>query len=168
MISIFFLSYAASQRNLEQFLRLYRKLHRELVEYLFRISVDNQPDRILLVYAPLPAIKKLVLSYPGGSRLMLYDRCLVIAFDIGKCMRPAFIAQQQTVALGVIPRIFGIRSHSDQSPVAVLAASCGNSFAHDPAPGIFPQMNHFSACVRLLMMVGYRHRIKLGYGIVPL
>ena len=56
------LTYTAFKRNLQQFLGLNGKLHRQLVDYLLGITVYNQAYSILCLYTPLLAIEQLVLS----------------------------------------------------------------------------------------------------------
>ena len=76
-------------------------------------------------------------------------------------MRPAPVTDQQTVALGKIPRVVSTRKHLHQSAVTVLAAPCRNSLAHNAAAGIFTDVNHLGPGIGLLEIVGYGHRVEL-------
>src|SRR5688572_27337449 len=99
---------------------------------------------------------------------MLHLRGVVHDFEAGERMSTALIAKQQRVALGVITR-FGSTFHDFyQSPISVLPVSRGDALRNDRALGIFPDVDHLGAGIRLLVIVGERDRIKLSDRVVAL
>ena len=92
---------------------------------------------------------------------MLHDCGLVCIFDVRESMRPALVANQKAVALGVVAGIVCSGEHLDKAPVAVLAASRRNTLAYDAAAGILSDVYHLGAGVRLLEVVGDCHRVEL-------
>lgn len=127
---------ATFQTDRQQLLSLDGKFHRQLVEHLLRIAVDDQPDGILGRKPPLIAIKELILPDLRRGRLVLDDGRAVAHLDIGKRVRPAPVADKQRVALRVVARPLGLGRYLDQSPVAVLADAGRNTLADDPAARI--------------------------------
>ena len=68
---------ATFQTDRQQLLSLDGKFHRQLVEHLLRIAVDDQPDGILGRKPPLIAIKELILPDLRRGRLVLDNgRCI--------------------------------------------------------------------------------------------
>ena len=55
-----------------------------------------------------------------------------------------------------------------QATVGVLAATSGDSLGDDGAAGVFADVDHLGAGIRLLAMVGERHRVELTDGLVSL
>ena len=56
-------AYGTLQGYAEQFLRLNGELHRQFVEHLFGIAVDDESDGLLGTYSSLVAVEQLVLGY---------------------------------------------------------------------------------------------------------
>ena len=83
-------------------------------------------------------------------------------------MRPAAVADQHGVALGVVAGAVGLRQHLDQPAVAVVALAGGDSLGHDRASGVLPDVDHLGAGVGLLLLVDDRHRIELADRVVAL
>ncbi len=82
-------------------------------------------------------------------------------------MCPTGVAQQQTVALGVIAGIGSFRSNFYQPTVTVLAFTGRYTFGNNNAAGVFAQMNHFGSRIGLLMIVGNGNRVKFSHRIIP-
>ena len=85
---------------------------------------------------------------------------------IGEGMRPALIAEQQAVALTIVTRIDGVRTHLHESAVRILAMTGGDSFRYNTRARVLSDMNHLRARIGLLVVV--RHclsprRIQEGY-----
>ena len=83
------------QAHFKQFPGLDRKLHRQLLEYLFTEAVYDHGNRLLRVDAPLPAQEHLLVTHLRGGGLMLHNGRLVLALDVREGMRPALITDQQ-------------------------------------------------------------------------
>ena len=98
---------AALERYLEQLLGFDRELHRKLVDDLLGIAADDQADCALLGDASLAAVEELVLADFGGGGLVLGDGGGVLVLHYGEGVGPAFVAQQQGVALGVVAGVLG-------------------------------------------------------------
>ena len=99
---------------------------------------------------------------------MLHNRRIVLHIDIRECVRPACVAQQQAVALRVIPASCRIFRYFHRTPVAVLAMSGRNALRHDGAARVFPHMDHLRARIGLLAVVGHCHRVKFARRVVAL
>src|SRR5690606_624690 len=59
------------QRNCQQFLRFYGKLHRQLIQHLFGITIYDQAHSFLRIDPALVQIEDLIFSDFGGRSLML-------------------------------------------------------------------------------------------------
>ena len=105
-------------------LRLYRKFHRELVDDLLGISINDEAYSIFGADAALVAIENLVLIHFRGGSLMLHSRRIVIHLNVRERVSAALVAQQQTVALREVAGIDRIGHDSHLTAVAVLAMSC--------------------------------------------
>ena len=55
------LPHRSLQRDAQQFLRFYGKFHRQFVEHVLGITIDDQPDGIFQGYASLVTVEELVL-----------------------------------------------------------------------------------------------------------
>ena len=97
---------------------------------------------------------------------MFYNGTFVCILDERESMRATSVANQKAVALGVVAGIVCPGEHLDKASVAVLAVPGRNSLADDAASGIFPDVYHLGAGVRLLEVVGNCHRVELRRGIV--
>ena len=83
-------------------------------------------------------------------------------------MGSAFIAQQQRITLRIIPGILTTFHHLHLAPVGIAAVSGRNPLGNNPTAGIVADVYHLRTRIRLLVVVGYRHRIKFTDGTVPL
>ena len=92
----------------------------------------------------------------------------VVAPDVRESVCSAVGPDQEAVALRIIT--CGNRSlvHTYQSAVTVLAVSCRDALADDPALGASSDVDHLGARVRLLAVVRDCHRIELRRGIISL
>ena len=99
---------------------------------------------------------------------MLYLRRAVHNFEIGKGMGAALIAQQQRVTLRVVARAGSALHDLHQTPVGILSVPRGDALRNNGALGVFPDMDHLSAGIRLLVVVRQRHRVKLPDRVVTL
>ena len=98
---------------------------------------------------------------------MLNARRVVFHLDIRDSVGSAAIADEQAVALGVVPASFRFRMHGYQSAVRILRPACRDPFRNNARPRVAAQMEHFCAGVRLLMVVGNRNGIKFSPRFVP-
>ena len=85
---------------------------------------------------------------------------------VGKRMRTALIAQQQGVALAIVAGIVRFLGNAHQTAVRVFAPSGGDTLADDSAAGILSEMNHLCTGICLLVIIGYRHAVKLCRGVI--
>ena len=83
-------------------------------------------------------------------------------------MRSALVAYQQAVALRIVAGVVRSRQHLHQTAVAVLAPTCRNTLADDPASGIPAYMYHLRSRIRLLVIVRHSNGIELRRRIVSL
>src|SRR5574337_2179832 len=83
-------------------------------------------------------------------------------------MRAALIAEQQRIALRVVPGAGRPLHDLDQSTITVLPMAGRDSFRDDGASGVLTDMDHLGAGVRLLVMVGQRDRVELSGRVIAL
>ena len=81
-------------------------------------------------------------------------------------MRPALVADQQAVALGIVARIFRLRMHRDKAAIGVLRAPGADTLRDDPAFRVLAQMDHLCAGIGLLVVVGDRDRVELALAVI--
>ena len=152
---------------MQQFLGFDGKLHGQFVHHLFGVAVNDETDCVFEGNTPLLAVEELVFIDLGGCCLVLHCRRRVGDDHVRKSVRAAFIAQQQTVALAVIAGVFGMNAHLDESAVRVLAMPGGDTLGDDTRTGVFADVDHLCARIRLLVVIGERHRVELGGGVIP-
>src|SRR6202012_3560490 len=124
--------------------------------------------RFFRIDTPLVQVEQLVLADLGGGGLVLHHRRRVAGFYIRKCMGSATVPDQQGVALRKVARVVRLPAHLDETAVAVLAFSRGDTLGDDPAFGILSDVVHLGPGVRDLLPLGDRHGVKLAGAVVPL
>jgi hypothetical protein len=115
--------HAAFERHAQQLLRFYRKLHRQLPEYFLAETADDQSDGVFRRESTLPAIEDLVFADLGRRRLVFDARGAVLDVEIRERVGAALIADQQRVALRVIPGAACVLGDLDQAALGVLTVS---------------------------------------------
>ena len=105
--SIFNLPHRSLKRHAQQFLCLDGKFHRQFVEHLLGISVDNQSYSLFGGNATLVAVEELILTYLARCGLVLHNGSVVVNIHIREGVRTAIATQEQRVARRVVARIFG-------------------------------------------------------------
>ena len=115
--SSIFLAYGTLKGYAEQFLCFNGELHRQFVQYLLGISVDDEPDCLFGTNSSLVAVEELVLGNLGCGGLMLNYCAVVVYVHVRECVRTALVAQQQRVALAVVACSFGILAHAHQASI---------------------------------------------------
>src|SRR5690606_3958649 len=95
-------------------------------------------------------------------------RLLVANLYVREGMSTALISDQHRITLRVIARPGRCRRNPHQSAVAVIGMACRYAFAHNGAAGIFSEVDHFGAGIRLLVMIGYRYRIEFPNRVLAL
>ena len=93
---------------------------------------------------------------------MLHARRGVLDLDIGHGMRPALVADQQAVALGVVAAVGGARVHRHQTAIGVLRPARRDALGHDARAGVLAKMDHLGPGVGLLGVVGDGDRVELA------
>src|SRR5947199_490616 len=94
---------AAFETHAQQFLGFYGKLHRQFAKDLLTEAVDDHRDGILGGNAALPTVEELILTNLRGRGFVLYLRGVVHHFEVGERMGAALVAEQQRVALRIVP-----------------------------------------------------------------
>src|SRR5512145_551114 len=102
--SALFLANASLQADPEQPRSLDGKLHRQLLEDFFAEAVDDHRHGVLRGEAALAQVEDLILADFGRGGLVLHDRGAVAHVDVRERVRPALVADEHRVALGIIPR----------------------------------------------------------------
>ena len=113
-------SHGALQGYGQKFLGFYGKLHGQLVEHFFSISIDYQSHGLFCRNAALVAVEELVFADFLCGGLVLHYCCFVVYVHVGEGVCPTFAAQEQRVATGVVAGVVGIGRGSDKSSVRVL------------------------------------------------
>src|SRR3990172_146686 len=152
---------ASFEAHAEELLRLYRELHRELAQHFPGEAVHDHRDRVLRQDAALVTVKKLIVADLGRRRLVLHLRRGVLDLNVRKGVGAAPVADEERVALRVVPRVPGTLLDLHQTPVSVLAVAGGDALGDDGAPGVLPDVDHLGPGVRLLVVVGHRDRVEL-------
>ena len=88
--------------------------------------------------------------------------------DVRERVRAAFVAQQQRIALGKIPRVGRALLNFHQPAITVLAVPGRDALGNDRAARVLADVHHLGAGIGLLVIVGQRHGIKFADGIVAL
>ena len=91
---VFKLSNSTFERYAQEFLCLYGKLHRQLIEHILGIAIDDQANCLLGRNASLIAIEELVFRNLRGSRLMLKYGRIVMGIHIWEGMRTTIATQE--------------------------------------------------------------------------
>ena len=157
---------APLQRDADQLLRLGHELHGELLEHVAHKAVDDQRHRLLGRKPAAQAVEQLVIGDLGGGRLVLEGRARVLRLDIGHGMRAAFVADQQRIAAGEVPRIGGAAMRRDEAAIGVVGVARGDALGDDAARRVLPKMDHLRAGIDLLIAVGDGDRVELPSGAV--
>src|SRR5688500_7627503 len=77
-------------------------------------------------------------------------------------MRAALVADEQRIALRVVPRVLRVLADPDLTAVGVLPMPCGDPLRHDRAAGVLAEMNHLRAGVGLLPVVRRGNGVELA------
>jgi hypothetical protein len=137
-------------------LRFHREFHRQRLQHLLAEPVDHERHGLFLVHAALAAVEQLVVIDLRGRRLVLHAGRVVLDLDVGHRVRPAFVADQQAVALGVVAAVLGLGVHRHKPAIGVLRLARADALGHDPRLRVFlPRCTIFvpvSACCMLLVM----------------
>src|SRR5216684_557067 len=156
------LTHAPFQRDRDQLLRFHRELHRQLLQYVFHKTVDDEADGLLLAQPALDAVEQDVLGNLGGGRLMFEGRGRVLGLDIGHGMRAAFVADQERIAGGEVARAGRFPVRGDEAAIGVLRFAGRDALGDDAARGVLAEMQHLGAGIDLLETVRNRDRVKLA------
>ena len=85
---------------------------------------------------------------------MLHLGSRILDLDVGKRMGAALLANQKRVALGIVAGTGRALQDFHLSTVSILAMAGRDSFRDDGAACVLPNMNHLSAGIGLLIIVG--------------
>jgi len=81
---------------------------------------------------------------------------VVANLDVGEGVRATFVADQQRVALRVVPRILGFGENLDHPAIAVVRTPGGDAFRDDAAARVLADVDHLRAGVGLLSVISQR------------
>src|SRR3989454_4253930 len=109
------------QAHREKLLRLHGELHREVQEDLLAEPVHDHVRRVLRREPALLAVEQLVVPDFRGRRLVLELGGGLVHLDVRERVRAALVADQEGVALGVVPGVH--RALVDLHPPAVRVLS---------------------------------------------
>ena len=90
----------------------------------------------------------------------------ILYVHIWECVCATLVANEQRVALRVVASVLGTLSHTHQTAIAVLAATCRDTLRHDARTGVATDVNHLCTRICLLEVVGHRHRVELRHAVV--
>ena len=93
---------------------------------------------------------------------MLDVRGWVAHVDIGKGVCAALVADEHGVALGKVSGVVRAFEDLHGTAIGVLPAQGGYTFGDDGTSGVFTNVNHFCAGVRLLFEGGDGDRVKFA------
>src|SRR3989337_1044363 len=141
------------QADLDQLLRLHGELHRQVQKDLLAEAVHDHVRRVLRREAALLAVENLVVADLRGRRLVLHLGRGARGVDLRERDRPALAAEEEGVALGVVPRARRALQDLHHAAVRVLAVARGDPLRDDRAPRVLPDVGHLRPRVRLLVVV---------------
>ena len=147
-------------------MRLDGKLHRQLAQHLLSITIDNQTHGIFGRQTSLIAVEELLLGDLRGRSLVLDYGRRILYVHIWECVCATLVANEQRVALRIVASVLGTLSHTHQTAIAVLAATCRDTLRHDARTGVATDVNHLCTRICLLEVVGHRHRVELRHAVV--
>ncbi len=123
---------------------------------------------MLGVQAARLAVEDLVLADLAGARLVLHVGGAVLHVDVGEGVRPAGVADEHRVALGVVARPVRLREDLHLAAVGVLPPAGADALRDDGALRVAADVDHLGAGVGLLHAVDHRHRVELADAVVAL
>ena len=92
----------------------------------------------------------------------MFESCgLIGAINVRESVRTAFVAYQKAVALRIIAGVLGVFGDFHKTAIRVLTLAQRNALADDCGASVFADVNHLGAGVRLLVIVGNSHGVKL-------
>src|SRR5947208_10261760 len=138
------------------------------MEDLFAETIHDHVDRVFLRQAALAAIEELVFADFRRGSLVLDLRRGVLYLEIRERVRAALVADEQGIALGIVSRPPGILQNLDHAAISILPVAGRDALRHDGAARVLSDVDHLSAGVGLLVVVGERHGIELADGVVAL
>ena len=162
------ISDAAFQADAQQLLCFDGEFHGQLAEDALAEAVDDHGDGVFGLEPALAEVEHLVLADLRRGGFVLHARRRILHFDIRERVRAALVADQQRIALGVVPRARGVLHDLHLAAVGVLAVAGGDALGNDGAARVLADVNHLRAGVGLLIVVGERDGIEFADGIVAL
>src|SRR3990172_5910559 len=156
------------QAHADQLLTLHRELHRELQEDLLAEAVHDHVRCVLRRDASRLAVEELIVPDLRGRRLVLHLCGGLLDLDVRERERGARRADQERVALGVVPGIRRAFVDLHAAAVGVPAIAGGDTLRDDRAPRVLPDVEHLRPRVRLLVIVHNRDGIEFPLGVISL
>ena len=83
-------------------------------------------------------------------------------------MSATLVPKQQRVTLRIITRAGSALHDFHEASIGILSVSRRDPLRKDGAFGVFSDVDHLGARIRLLVVVGERHRVKLPNRVVTL
>src|SRR6516162_3720529 len=112
------LSDTAFQTHTQQLLRFHGEFHGQLAKHALAEAVHDHRNGVFRFQSALAEIKELVLANFRGRGFVLHARAGVFHFNVRKRVRSAPLADQQGVALRVVPRAGRALQDLDQAAVS--------------------------------------------------
>src|SRR5262249_15261458 len=103
-----------------------------------------------------------------GRGLVLDPGAAVAGLDIGHRVGAAAVADQQRIALRVVPRVGGARQDADQPAIGVVGPAGRDALGDDGAAGVAASVVHVGSGVGALGFVGGGEREVVAARIVAL
>ena len=112
-------------------------------------------------------VEELFLADLAGGGFVLHLGGLVLHLDVGIGVRRGALADEHGIALAEVARARCLGHHAHQTTVGIAAASGADALADDGALGVPADVDHLGAGIRLLLVVGQRHRVELANAGIP-
>ena len=97
---------------------------------------------------------------------MLQYRRGVIRVDDGEGMCATPVANEQRIALRVVTRIIRTLSHANKTSIGILRPTRRDTLRDDARAGVLADVNHLSARIGLLIVVGHGHGVELARRVI--
>src|SRR3972149_4685058 len=156
------------QAHADQLLRLDGELHRQLQEDLLAEPVHDHVRRVLGRDPAGLAVEELLVPDLRGRRLVLHLGRRFLHLDVREGEGGAVGANQEGVALGVVPGVLRAFEDAHLAAIGVPSTACGNPLRDDRRAGVLSEVDHLRSCVRLLAVVRHGDGIELPDRVVPL
>ncbi len=160
------LPYAVFQLQGQQLSCFCSKFAGQFLEHVLAESAHHSLDGVFTLDAAALEIEQLVFADAAGCCFVFRLGGAVSYRNVGEGVGGTLVANQHTVALGVVAGARGTLLNADFTAVGVAAAVGADTFRNNGALGILADVDHLGAGVGLHVSVGQCYAVEFTDGIV--